>query len=75
MPDLPTITVTQAQADRILLAFGGDQATAVPAYKRWLGETLRDHVLRKTVGDQNIINSTALQSLIESTSAALPPPQ
>lgn len=38
MPNLPTITVSQAQADRIIAAFGagGTQAEAVARYKEWL---------------------------------------
>lgn len=38
MPNLPTISVTQNQADRIIAAFGagGTQAEAVARYKEWL---------------------------------------
>lgn len=39
MPTLPTITVTQAQADRMLAAYG-DVAT----YKRWLADQIRQYV-------------------------------
>lgn len=42
MPDLPTITVTDAQATRILNAFG-DAAT----YRAWLRQSVRDYVLSK----------------------------
>jgi hypothetical protein len=35
MPDLPTLTVTDAQAKRLLAAFGG-----VPQYKAWLRQRL-----------------------------------
>jgi hypothetical protein len=38
MPNLPTLTVSQEQADRIMAAFapGGTQAEAVARYKKWL---------------------------------------
>lgn len=51
MPDLPTVTVTQTQADRILAAFQGvtDETGAAvtpqQAYKRWLSQALREKVL------------------------------
>lgn len=40
MPDLPTLTVTQAQADRMLAVFG-----TVEAYREWLRESIINHVL------------------------------
>jgi hypothetical protein len=38
MPNLPTLNVSQEQADRIMAAFapGGTQAEAVARYKKWL---------------------------------------
>lgn len=46
MPDLPTITVTSAQAQRIQSAFpGGTQAEKIEAYKVWLREALRSYVI------------------------------
>lgn len=48
MPTLPTVTVTQAQADRIVGAFGADQAEAVANYKVWLTRQVRDYVLDHT---------------------------
>ena len=39
MPDLPTITVTAAQAQRIQTAFGG-----VEQYKAWLRQAIRGYV-------------------------------
>lgn len=39
MPNLPTISVTQAQADRILAVFGD-----VTAYKEWLLQSLIGYV-------------------------------
>lgn len=40
MPNLPTLTVTDEQATRLLAVFG-DAA----GYKTWLKQRLRDHVL------------------------------
>lgn len=40
MPDLPTLTVTDAQAQRIQNAFGG-----VAAYREWLRAQIKQHVL------------------------------
>jgi hypothetical protein len=40
MPTLPTLTVTQAQADRLLAAFG-----TVDQYKAWLKEQLINYVV------------------------------
>jgi hypothetical protein len=51
MPDLPALTVTAAQATRILDTFTGqtdDQGqtlTPASAYRRWLKERLREKVL------------------------------
>lgn len=45
MPDLPTVTVTQAQLDRITQLFpGADTATKVQNYKNWLMNRLIDIV-------------------------------
>lgn len=40
MPTLPTLTVTQAQADRLLAAFG-----SVANYKEWLKQNLIQYVI------------------------------
>lgn len=73
MPDLPTITVTQAQADRIIAAFGADQATAVPAYKRWLAGAVRQHVLQQAAEAQQTANVAATTAALVATEALLPP--
>ncbi len=39
MPDLPTLTVTAAQAQRCLAAWG-----SIAAYKTWLAASVRDYV-------------------------------
>lgn len=58
MPDLPTITVTDAQAARLLAAFEGqvDETGAdLPpdeAYRRWLRDAVREKAIQ--VEAQNI---------------------
>lgn len=45
MPDLPTLTVTSAQATRIQNAFpGATQAERVEAYRTWLRQALKGYV-------------------------------
>lgn len=39
MPDLPTLTITDAQADRCLAAWG-----SVAAYREWLADAVRRYV-------------------------------
>ena len=43
MPDLPTITVTQEQAQRLLAVFPGGAAE----YRTWLKATLVAHVIER----------------------------
>jgi hypothetical protein len=50
MPNLPTLTVTQAQADRLLAAFG-----SAANYKAWLRETVILYVTQKEA--QTSVNS------------------
>lgn len=46
MPDLPTLTVTTAQATRIQNAFpGATQAERVESYKTWLRRAVKDYVV------------------------------
>lgn len=50
MPDIPTITVSQAVADRIIAAIQGEtgaatQAEAVRNYRKWLSKQLKNFVL------------------------------
>lgn len=53
MPDLPTLTVTAAQAQRLIQVFapGGTQAQAAENYKRWLKRTLMRMVLNAEHAD------------------------
>lgn len=47
MPTLPTITVTQAQADRMIAAFGSSAE-----YTKWLKENIVEFVLNKEAVDR-----------------------
>lgn len=73
MPALPTITVTQPQADRILVAFGVDQASAVEAYKRWLTIEVRAFVLER-MQEKLSSDKAALEAAAFAEAAANLPP-
>lgn len=47
MPDLPTLTITQSQADRCLAAWG-----SVAAYKAWLKGQVAGYVVAKEAADR-----------------------
>lgn len=68
MPDLPTLTVTQAQADRILATFG-----TAAAYRDWLRARVIDAVMafesRKLDETANNDKATKLKAIRD----ALPP--
>lgn len=52
VPDLPTFTVTQLTADRVIAAFEGQvdetgqPLAPIDAYRRWLRQSLVNHVMR-----------------------------
>ena len=73
MPNLPTVTVTQAQADRILEAFGGTVDIAVPAYKEWLTKSVRDYVLISVANDLTASRLAAEAVAYQTVMANLPP--
>ena len=59
MPTMPTIDVTQVQADRALAAFG-----SVANYKRWLADSVRDYVVNKERAAINLRHETQRQAEI-----------
>jgi hypothetical protein len=68
MPALPTITVTDDQAARLLAAFG-----SVPNYLTWLTDSLIDKVMQN---EANIIEqetNVLRQQRLEALRASLPP--
>lgn len=74
MPALPTLTVSQAQADRILIAFGGDLTTAVPAYRAWLMVQIRHKCMMDAASSQSALNQVATQAAVDLVISELPPP-
>ena len=73
MPNLPSVSVTQPQADRLLLAFGVDQPTAVLAYKDWLISSLRTYVIGVEQQKLEAASQTALYAALSTLNADLPP--
>lgn len=73
MPNLPTVSVTQAQADRVLVAFGGTLELAVPAYKDWLVKTVRAYVLDEARRSLEVASAAANQTALGNINADLPP--
>lgn len=70
MPTLPTLTVTQAQADRMLAAYG-----SVDAYKEWLRDRIVAHVLQveaRALDEQ--ANATKRQQLATLANSMPQPP-
>lgn len=60
MPDLPTISVTAAQATKLLNLFG-----SVDEYKRWLKEAVRVEAIRRhTVVEQEAANEAVRASVM-----------
>lgn len=77
---LPTLTVTDAQGDRILAAFQRQygvttRAEAVVAYKRWLARTLRTMVLTDEANQIDAANELAKGARITELAASLPDPE
>jgi hypothetical protein len=74
LPDLPTLTVTQAQMDEILAAFQDLYGTSTPeatatAYKRHLGKTVKDVVIAyeaKKIDKQREVAIVNMRSQVDS---------
>ena len=69
MPTLPTVTVTAAQATRMLAVFGD-----VAGYKKWLVSTLREYVIAVETRALDETANATKRAAIESARAALPDP-
>jgi hypothetical protein len=76
MPDLPTITVSQTQADKIMSAYapGGTQAQAVTAYKEWLRREVSAYVKRNELAQLRLQHKEAEEQAARDLDAALLPP-
>lgn len=78
MPDLPTLTVTQVQMNRMLAAYapapGATQAETAAAYKEWLRARIVDFVLRFELGSLRSTNFAEELALEADVKAVLPAP-
>lgn len=66
MPDLPTFTVTSAQATRLLNAFG-----STDNYKAWLRAQIIEFVLNKERQAEIVAAATAAQTKHDELTTAL----
>lgn len=67
MPDLPTLTVTQTQSDRMLAAYG-----TVANYKTWLAKAIKDYVAAAELQAFQEQHAAAYDALIAEIKSALP---
>lgn len=79
MPDLPTITVTSAQAQRILDAYQARFGTTTvaeteSAYRRELAQHVRDVVITHESRVIDEENNAAKRDALEAVAAELPDP-
>lgn len=58
MPTLPTLTVTDAQATRMIAAFGSAEA-----YRTWLKEQIIDYVVAKELEVKKVQKENELKTL------------
>lgn len=73
MPDLPTVTVTTTQMNRLIAAFpGATNAEKADAYRAWLKDRLRDYVIRVETRAMDEQHNTAKRSAVQEAETALP---
>ena len=65
MPDLPTITVTQGQYDRLLEVFPGTPAEKAQAYRQLVRDTLKTYVINSRIRTINEEENAAAQVRID----------
>lgn len=74
MPNLPTLTVSQAHFDRIVAAFPGDTATEkTAAYQAWLTNHLIDRVEQVEAKRLEEISNADKVTKLEVLRSSLPP--
>lgn len=66
MPDLPTLTVTSAQATRIQAAFGGAEE-----YRTWLRQAIRGYVTAKEEQNLRVRFDADVQAAVTSVNTDL----
>lgn len=69
MPNLPTLTITQAQLDACVAAF-----TDANGYKAWLKTAVRDEVLRREARRLDEEANTAKRDALAAMESELPAP-
>ena len=69
MPNLPTISITQAQLDKCVAAF-----TDAAGYRAWLKAALRDEVLRREARRLDEAANTAKRAALAAMESELPAP-
>lgn len=71
MPDLPTISVTQGQYDRLLAVFEGTAQEKAAQYRAIVREALRQHVIDSKT---RAINEVKMQEAADAIAAELADP-
>lgn len=69
MPNLPTISITQAQLDKCVAAF-----TDAAGYRAWLKAAVRDEVLRREARRLDEEANTAKRDALAAMESELPAP-
>jgi hypothetical protein len=64
MPDLPTLTVTATQAQRILATFGSSLE-----YRKWLRQSIVNHVTAREAEAKNAADRAAFEAEIPTPTA------
>lgn len=73
MPDLPTLTVTAAQLERLIAVFPGEtNAEKADAYREWLRVELRRYVLKAEMNVLQAEQAAERAAATEATIAELP---
>jgi len=77
MPALPTLTVSQAVADRIIAAFGPNmtQAEAVARYKEWLRRNVNAYVEEAELNQLRMGHQLEESQKRQEIAGSLPPPE
>lgn len=74
MPDLPVLTLTQTQFDRVVAAFPGDTlAKKAEAYTAWSIGHLIDFVQGAEIRQFELDQRAQMENRIEAIKASLPP--
>ena len=77
MPQLPTLTVPQAVADRIIAAFGPNmtQQEAVARYKEWLRRNVNAYVEEAELNELRVKHQREEQQKRQEIAGSMPQPE